>query len=115
MKAIGAKPIKRRDDSDVYTVSILDNPNTDALIMDSLEIASYLEKTYATKPIFPNNSEPLIRATRLSLLQPVLKFIFARCTVLPVPSSSSELVRRTSHYHGIRTVMQTGSSREGVQ
>ncbi|KAG1785628.1 uncharacterized protein HD556DRAFT_101708 [Suillus plorans] len=41
-----AKPIKRPEDSDIYTVSILGNPNTGALIMDSLEIASYLKKTY---------------------------------------------------------------------
>ncbi|KAG1724286.1 hypothetical protein EDD22DRAFT_1020033 [Suillus occidentalis] len=55
MKAIGAKPNKRRDGSDVYTVPVLSDPNTGALITDSLEIASYLEKTYPEKPVFPNN------------------------------------------------------------
>ncbi|KAG2116443.1 uncharacterized protein F5147DRAFT_672848 [Suillus discolor] len=61
MKAIGAKPNKRSDGTDVYPVPVLSDPNTGALITDSLEIASYLEKTYPEKAIFPNNSESLIR------------------------------------------------------
>ncbi|KAG2147743.1 uncharacterized protein EDB93DRAFT_1104019 [Suillus bovinus] len=50
MKAIGAKSNKRRDGLDVYTAPVLSDPNTGALITDSLEIASYLEKTYPEKP-----------------------------------------------------------------
>jgi glutathione S-transferase len=56
MKSIGARPSKRRDGSEVNTVPVLSDPNTGALITDSLKIASYLEKTYPEKPIFPNNS-----------------------------------------------------------
>ncbi|KAG1774535.1 hypothetical protein EV702DRAFT_1032052 [Suillus placidus] len=91
MKAIGAKPNKHRDGSDVYTVPVLSDPNTGALITDSLEIASYLEKTYPEKPIFPNNSEPLIRAfdsAHFSLIRPAMKSLFARSTEILSPASA---------------------------
>ncbi|KAG1744385.1 hypothetical protein EDB19DRAFT_1927304 [Suillus lakei] len=95
MKAIGAKPNKRRrDGSDVYTVPVLSDPNTGALITDSLEIASYLEKTYPEKPIFPNNSEPLIRAfdsAYMSLILPGIKPIFARSTEFLIGARSADV------------------------
>ncbi|KAG1820837.1 uncharacterized protein BJ212DRAFT_963435 [Suillus subaureus] len=91
MKSIGAKPSKRRDGSDVYTAPVLSDPNTGALISDSLEIASYLEKTYPEKPIFPNNSEPLIRAfdsAHFGLIRPALKTLFARTAEILSPASA---------------------------
>ncbi|KAG2152784.1 hypothetical protein DEU56DRAFT_868809 [Suillus clintonianus] len=91
MKAIGAKPNKRRNGSDIYTVPVLSDPNTGALITDSLEIASYLEKTYPEKPIFPSNSEPQIRtfdSAYPSLIRPAIKFILARCTEILSPASA---------------------------
>ncbi|KAG1748572.1 hypothetical protein EDB19DRAFT_1847260 [Suillus lakei] len=92
MKSIGAKPNgKRRDGSDVYTVPVLSDPNTGAIIIDSLEIASYLEKTYPEKPIFPNNSEPLIRAfdaAHMSLIIPGIKPLFARSAEVMNPASA---------------------------
>ncbi|KAG2750947.1 hypothetical protein P692DRAFT_20381538 [Suillus brevipes Sb2] len=92
MKSIGATPIGRKDrhGSDVYTVPVLSDPNTGAIITDSLEIASYLEKTYPEKPIFPNNSEPLIRtldSTHFSLIPPALKPLFARSAERLNPAS----------------------------
>ncbi|KIK32762.1 hypothetical protein CY34DRAFT_793462 [Suillus luteus UH-Slu-Lm8-n1] len=47
MKSIGAMPIGRKDHqgADVYTIPVLSDPDTRAIITDSLEIASYLEKT----------------------------------------------------------------------
>jgi glutathione S-transferase len=91
MKAIGAKSKKRRDGSDVCTVPVLSDPNTGALIMDSLEIASYLEKTYPEKPIFPNNSESLIYAfdsAHMNLIRPVMKSLFLTCTEILSPASA---------------------------
>jgi glutathione S-transferase len=81
MKSIGAKPSKRRDGSEVNTVPVLSDPNTGALITDSLKIASYLEKTYPEKPIFPNNSESLIHAfdsAYMSLIIPGFRPVFLR-------------------------------------
>ncbi|KAG2348088.1 hypothetical protein BDR05DRAFT_957745 [Suillus weaverae] len=95
MEAVGAKPNKRRDGSDVYTVPVLSDPNTGALITDSLEIASYLEKTYPEKPIFPNNSEPLIRAfdsDHSSLIRPGIKSILARTTEILSPASAKSFI-----------------------
>ncbi|KAG1727796.1 hypothetical protein EDB19DRAFT_1914031 [Suillus lakei] len=91
MKAVGTKPNKRRDGSDVHTVPVLSDPNTGALIADSLEIAFYLEKTYPEKPIFSNNSEPLIRAfdsAYVSLIRPAIRPIFLRCTEILSPASA---------------------------
>ncbi|KAG1780635.1 hypothetical protein EV702DRAFT_1194109 [Suillus placidus] len=44
----------------MYTIHVLGDPITGALVDESLEIASYLEKTYTAKPIFPHGSEMLI-------------------------------------------------------
>ncbi|KAG1788358.1 uncharacterized protein HD556DRAFT_1298003 [Suillus plorans] len=91
MKAIGAKPNKRSDGTDVYPVPVLSDPNTGALITDSLEIASYLEKTYPEKGIFPNNSESLIRefdSAHFRLIIPAVKSIFARSTEISSPISA---------------------------
>lgn len=93
MKSIGSTPIGRKDrhGSDVYTVPVLSDPNTGALITDSLEIASYLDKTYPEKPIFPNNSEPLIRAldsTYFNLILPAFKPLFARSAEILSPASA---------------------------
>jgi glutathione S-transferase len=91
MKAIGSKPSKRRDGSEVYTIPVLSDPNTGTLISDSLEIVSYLEKTYPEKPIFPNNSESLIRAfdsAYMSLLLPGIRTVFLRTTEILSPASA---------------------------
>ncbi|KAG2066927.1 hypothetical protein BDR04DRAFT_1106005 [Suillus decipiens] len=96
MKAIGAKPNKRSDGSDVYTVPVLSDPNTGVLISDSLEIASYLEKTYPEKPIFPNNSEPLIRAfdsAHFSLIRPALKSLFTRTAEVLSPPNAKFFIK----------------------
>ncbi|KAG2047780.1 hypothetical protein BDR06DRAFT_963587 [Suillus hirtellus] len=96
MKAIGAKPNKRPDGTDVYPVPVLSDPNTGTLITDSLEIASYLEKTYPEKPIFPNNSESLIRefdSAHIKLIIPAVKSIFVRSTEILSPTSAKFFIK----------------------
>ncbi|OAX34432.1 hypothetical protein K503DRAFT_859219 [Rhizopogon vinicolor AM-OR11-026] len=91
MKSIGAKQIKRSDGSDAYTVPVVSDPNTGAVITDSLEIASYLERTYPEKPIFPNNSEALIRAFNseyMSLINPAIGFLYGRTAEILSPDSA---------------------------
>ncbi|KAG1727815.1 hypothetical protein EDB19DRAFT_174502 [Suillus lakei] len=90
MKAIGAKPIKRADSLD-YTVPVLSDSNTGALITDSLEIVSYLDKTYPGKSVFPNHSEPLIHAfdsAYMDLFLPSMKSILVRCAEIMSPASA---------------------------
>ncbi|KAG6380705.1 hypothetical protein JVT61DRAFT_5083 [Boletus reticuloceps] len=62
MKEIGASPDKRLDGSELYTVPVLSDPNTGALITDSWTIAVYLDETYPEKLVFPKGSGGLIRS-----------------------------------------------------
>ncbi|KAG1725486.1 uncharacterized protein EDB91DRAFT_1239813 [Suillus paluster] len=102
MKAIGAKPNKRQDGSDLYTVPVLNDPNTGALITDSFEIVSYLEKTYPDKPIFPNNSEPLISvfdSAYVDLIRPAARFIIVRYAEILSPASAKFVIQaRTADF-----------------
>ncbi|KAG1764304.1 hypothetical protein EDD22DRAFT_1042576 [Suillus occidentalis] len=80
---------------------VMNDPNTGAIITDSLEIASYLEKTYPENPIFPNNSEPFIRelnSTFASLLLPAFKHLFARTAELLSPASGKFFTEARSVY-----------------
>ncbi|KAG1841904.1 hypothetical protein DFJ58DRAFT_856067 [Suillus subalutaceus] len=79
LKGLGLAPKKRPDGSDIYTVPVLNDPNTGALIDESLEIAAYLEKTYTAKPIFPYGSEMLIRvfdSAYLDNAHPIVRLIY---------------------------------------
>ena len=96
LKSIGAKQNKRIDGSDAYTVPVVSDPNTGAIITDSLEIASYLEKTYPEKPIFPHNSEALIRAFNTAFRGLVMagdeKFLLGRSADILSPDSAKVLM-----------------------
>jgi len=92
MKEIGASPNKGPlDNSDLYTVPVLSDPNTGTLITDSWLIAEYLDKTYPEKPIFPHSSNGLIDAfyaASTGLLKPGSKFIILRASqILNEPST----------------------------
>ncbi|KAI6133672.1 hypothetical protein EV401DRAFT_1912660 [Pisolithus croceorrhizus] len=94
MKAIGARQNRLLDGRDAYTLPVLNDPNTGALITDSWEIAEYLEKTYPKKPIFSNKSKGLIRAfdaVLINLLRPVSKF--------PILRASEILSERSAEYY----------------
>jgi len=67
LKEIGASPNKRPDGSEQYTVPVLSDPNTGALVTDSWVIAEYLDKTYPEKPVFPNGSKGLVVAFEFAL------------------------------------------------
>ena len=67
LKEIGASPSKRSDGSELYTVPVLSDPNTGAVITDSWVIAEYLDKTYPEEPIFPKGSKGLISAFESAL------------------------------------------------
>ncbi|KAI6154078.1 hypothetical protein BKA82DRAFT_4097274 [Pisolithus tinctorius] len=94
MKEIGAKPSKRLDGTEKYTLPVLSDPNTGALVTDSLEIAEYLEKTYLDKPIFSNKSKGLIRAfdsVVINLLLAAFKF--------PIVRTSEILNERSAEFY----------------
>ncbi|KAL4077576.1 hypothetical protein J3A83DRAFT_1617635 [Scleroderma citrinum] len=82
MKEIGATPGgKHPDGSDRYTLPVIHDPNTGALVSDSWNIAVYLENTYPEKPIFPKDTKGLIRAFNTAeddQIVPIRKFISLR-------------------------------------
>ncbi|KAL4077577.1 hypothetical protein J3A83DRAFT_4388889 [Scleroderma citrinum] len=81
MKEIGASPGKHPDGSDHYTLPVLRDPNTGAVVTDSWDIAVYLENTYPEKPIFPKDTKGLIRAfntAEVDQIVPIRKFLFLR-------------------------------------
>ncbi|KAI6120883.1 hypothetical protein EDD16DRAFT_1725797 [Pisolithus croceorrhizus] len=93
MKQIGARKNKFLYGGEGYTLPVLHDPNTSALITDSWEIAEYLEKTYPEKLIFPNKSKGLIRAFDAAVansLRAVFKF--------PIFRTSEILSERSAEY-----------------
>ncbi|KAG2749295.1 hypothetical protein P692DRAFT_20778400 [Suillus brevipes Sb2] len=97
LKGLGLTSKKRPDGSDIYTVPVLSDPNTGALIDESLEIAAYLEKTYPAKPIFPHGSEMLIRVFDSAYpndAHPSVKLMYVRVAEILNPVST-EFFRRT--------------------
>jgi len=62
LKEIGALPTKRLDGTEQYTLPVLSDPNTSAMVSDSWDIAEYLDATYPEKPIFPKDSKGVIKA-----------------------------------------------------
>ncbi|KAF8844170.1 hypothetical protein BDN67DRAFT_963274 [Paxillus ammoniavirescens] len=96
MKEIGASPNKGPDGSELYTVPVLSDPNTGALITDSSVIAEYLEQTYPEKPIFSHSSNGLINAFYAAfagLLQPGFKFVILRLSQILNEPSAEYLIR----------------------
>lgn len=91
MKKVAASPNKRPDGSEIYTLPVVSDPNTGAIITDSFAIAEYLEKTYPEKPLFPNNTQALTQAfdsAYVGLTQPTVQFILLRVAeVLNEPSA----------------------------
>lgn len=61
MKKIGAEPTSRLPDgNDLYTLPVIQDPNTGAVVSESYRIAEYLEKTYPDSPkLFPAGSAGL--------------------------------------------------------
>ncbi|KAL4070437.1 hypothetical protein J3A83DRAFT_4129717 [Scleroderma citrinum] len=93
MKEIGATPNKRPDGSDIYTLPVISDPNTGAVVTDSWDIAVYLESTYPEKPIFPKDTNGLIRAldtTYADQTQPAVAFIYLRVTEILREQCSEE-------------------------
>lgn len=56
LKAIGAPTTA----GGRYTVPVINDPNTGAVVSDSLVIAEYLDKTYPEKPVIPRGANVLM-------------------------------------------------------
>ncbi|KAF8625628.1 hypothetical protein AX17_006813 [Amanita inopinata Kibby_2008] len=57
-KEIGVGPTGHRNDAPLYTVPAIYDPNTETAVVDSYDIARYLDKTYPNTPrIIPEGTE----------------------------------------------------------
>ncbi|KAL4062936.1 hypothetical protein V8B97DRAFT_1649565 [Scleroderma yunnanense] len=102
MKEIGATPNKFPDGSERYTLPVLRDPNTGAIITDSWDIAVYLENTYPEKPIFPKDSQGLIRAFEaayINQVMPAIKFLLLRAReIMNEPSVEYYTTTKEEHF-----------------
>ena len=98
-KKIGALPTgTRHDGTPVYTLPIINDPNTGKVIADSFLIAEYLDATYPNgNTLFPPGTKPLIAAFESGVMR-ALDGIFLlqlAATYNVVNPASKEHFRRT--------------------
>lgn len=95
MKKIGAKPTMKKEDGsgdDLYTLPVIQDDSTGAVILDSFKIALYLDQTYPHLPLlFPGNSQAAVAALQYSFAVNVADHIWPiaislTCATLNPPS-----------------------------
>jgi len=103
MKEIGAAPGRLADGSETYTLPVLHDPNTGAFVTDSFEIAVYLDNTYPEKPVFPKDTEGLIRVfadAHTDQLMPAIKFLAVRTVeIMREPSAEHYTTTREKSFN----------------
>ena len=103
MKELGAAPGKTPSGTEQYTLPVLRDPNTGAIITDSWEIAVYLDNTYPEKPVFPEGTKGLISAFATMFsdqIRPAIKFPLVRVAeVLNERSAEYFLTTRQIHFN----------------
>nr|4LMW_A Chain A, Glutathione transferase [Phanerodontia chrysosporium] len=92
-KQIGAPATEKKPDGrDHYTLPVIQDPNTKAVVADSDAIAKYLESTYPDTPrLFPEGTRAFQHAfyqlARPSVLMPIFNIVVARVWKLLRPRS----------------------------
>ena len=103
MKEIGAAPSKRSDGSAIYTLPVLRDPNTSAVITDSFDIAVYLDNTYPEKPVLPKDAKGLISAFETAfyyqLMPAYLFFVMRGVEILKKPSADFYITTREKAFN----------------
>ena len=103
MKEIGAAPNKSFDGSELYTLPVIRDPNTNVVITDSFDIAVYLDNTYPEKPVLPNDAKGLISAVETAVVYQVLPaygFIVVRAVeILKKPSADFYATTRETFFN----------------
>ncbi|KAG1735229.1 hypothetical protein EDB19DRAFT_1115190 [Suillus lakei] len=69
MKGIGASPTA----GERYTLPVITDPNTGAVVSDSHAIAKYLDETYPNKPLIPHGAHVLVQTFETLFISTVLK------------------------------------------
>ncbi|KAI6026656.1 hypothetical protein BKA83DRAFT_4491111 [Pisolithus microcarpus] len=90
IKEIGARKNKLADDGEMYTLPVLSDAHTNALITDSREVAEYLGTTHPEKPNFSKD---------LILVSDAAVFDLARAAItFPSLRASQVLNERSTEY-----------------
>ncbi|KIK53439.1 hypothetical protein GYMLUDRAFT_49327 [Collybiopsis luxurians FD-317 M1] len=99
MKQLGASPTSTKaDGSPLYTLPVIHDSATEAVVSDSFSIAQYLDDKYPSPPLFPNGTHAFhatfydLFSTRI--IEPIIQFFVPNIpSVLNPPSE--EYFRRT--------------------
>jgi len=117
-KKLGVKPTGQRSDgSPLYTLPVIHDPSTGAIVVDSFAIAQYLEKTYPNTPsVFPNATVGLqnaFEATFMKSLDGLWRFIIpaVNSKLSPVSQEYFRRTRETSFGKKLEDVIPTGDAR----
>ncbi|EGN96924.1 hypothetical protein SERLA73DRAFT_185168 [Serpula lacrymans var. lacrymans S7.3] len=111
MKAIGAKPTGRKPDgSDFYTVPVIQDPSTGAIVSDSSAIAEYLDETYPSTPtVFPRGSKALISVFDSAFMQSMGPMV-----PLIVVKNYTKILPTNEEYFRKSVEMRVGSKLEDI-
>ncbi|KAJ7644273.1 hypothetical protein FB45DRAFT_292487 [Roridomyces roridus] len=121
-KKIGAAPSAINEDgSPYYTLPVIQDPNTGAVIADSLKIASYLDETYPDTPrLLPPGTRALQKGFRAgveaSAVPGSLAFMLPAMVQILRPRSAEYFVRtrEASLGHKLSELSPTSETREAA-
>ena len=111
-KKIGAKPTsKKSDGTDLYTLPVISDSSTGAVISDSSAIAKYLDETYPDTPIlFPPGKVAAIELAEWYIMQ---NFVATMRSII-VPRAHDILNPRSQEYFRRTREVQFGMKLEEV-
>ncbi|KAJ4490736.1 hypothetical protein J3R30DRAFT_3424739 [Lentinula aciculospora] len=94
MERLGAAPTETKPDgSPKYTLPVIHDAATNAVVSDSVSIAQYLDETYPSPPLFPNGTHAFHASFNDIFpvrIEPMLQFL--------IPSIASVLNPRSEEY-----------------
>ncbi|KAJ3733260.1 hypothetical protein DFJ43DRAFT_995758 [Lentinula guzmanii] len=94
MRELGAAPTETKPDgSPKYTLPVIHDTATNAVVSDSVAIAQYLDETYPSPPLFPNGTHAFHASFNdlfPARIEPMLQFL--------LPSIASVLNPRSEEY-----------------
>jgi glutathione S-transferase len=95
---IGAEPTGTRDGAPLYTLPVIQDPSTNEVVSESMDIARYLDKTYPAAPALMNRDSQIMnhtfQVTLMDRIGSVYQIMLPRVITILNPVSQ-EFFRRT--------------------
>ncbi|TFY65126.1 hypothetical protein EVG20_g5710 [Dentipellis fragilis] len=120
-KRIGAEHTQMRRNGPYYTLPVMEDPNTGAIVSDSFKIVQYLDKTYPdTVRLVPDGTAAFqamfIDATSEKVTLPMLKTLIEKIVGLLNPPSSEYFRRTREAAFGVKIeeIAPSGPARDKV-